>query len=557
MVPSTYEDGTLYNVLPSGNKAPDETGNHNGYDQTRADFSFSRGSNLAATRVNADGLIEKGRENLLLQSNQFDTTWTKSVSITTTSGQSDRDSGTDAWLLKRSDAAARYIQQNVSFSGVNTFSFYAKAESEDWIYWNSSSGNAYGYINVNNGTIGTNVGALVISQKATSVGNGYYRVEAVVNATLTYLRLYPAIGDGSIVGSVTDAGVYIQDAQLEKGLVSTPYIETGATTAKAGILEDMPRIDYTSGTGALLLEGLRSNLAHHSEYFDGWSHKPNVTATTNYITSPEGLKNATRLQFTANGYLYNSNAPAQVNGTQYTLSCYAKRNDSGTQSFGFFTNGSGSVDSAMVLTSEWKRFDYTYTASNVSQLGLAGNSGADVSVYGFQVESGASYPSSYIPSYGSAVTRSADSWYADNIGQTTAYTIFIDYDSLEQAESNFQDYISFQASGSTQDGLRAEGVGSEWRLYGYNISGSVTFPIAGSINKKKKAIVVSTAGIKLFEDGALTNQDLGGMTIPALGAIVSKRGTSAPYPTEIKQAYKQIAVFNEALSDAECISLTS
>ena len=384
MVPSTYEDGTLYNVLPSGNKAPDETGNHNGYDQTRADFSFSRGSNLAATRVNADGLIEKGRENLLLQSNQFDTTWTKSVSITTTSGQSDRDSGTDAWLLKRSDAAARYIQQNVSFSGVNTFSFYAKAESEDWIYWNSSSGNAYGYINVNNGTIGTNVGALVISQKATSVGNGYYRVEAVVNATLTYLRLYPAIGDGSIVGSVTDAGVYIQDAQLEKGLVSTPYIETGATTAKAGILEDMPRIDYTSGTGALLLEGLRSNLAHHSEYFDGWSHKPNVTATTNYITSPEGLKNATRLQFTANGYLYNSNAPAQVNGTQYTLSCYAKRNDSGTQSFGFFTNGSGSVDSAMVLTSEWKRFDYTYTASNVSQLGLAGNSGADVSVYVFK-----------------------------------------------------------------------------------------------------------------------------------------------------------------------------
>ena len=75
MVPSVYEDGTLYNVLPSGNKAPDETGNHNGYDQTRADFTFSRGSNLAATRVNASGLIEKGRENLLLQSNQFDTTW--------------------------------------------------------------------------------------------------------------------------------------------------------------------------------------------------------------------------------------------------------------------------------------------------------------------------------------------------------------------------------------------------------------------------------------------------------------------------------------------------
>ena len=42
---------------------------------SNGDFTFSRGSNLAATRVDVNGLIEKGRENLLLQSNQFDTTW--------------------------------------------------------------------------------------------------------------------------------------------------------------------------------------------------------------------------------------------------------------------------------------------------------------------------------------------------------------------------------------------------------------------------------------------------------------------------------------------------
>ena len=41
-------------------------------DELPADFTFSRGSNLAATRVNKSGLIEKGRENLLLYSNQFD-----------------------------------------------------------------------------------------------------------------------------------------------------------------------------------------------------------------------------------------------------------------------------------------------------------------------------------------------------------------------------------------------------------------------------------------------------------------------------------------------------
>ena len=74
MVPSTYEAGKLYNVLPSGNRAPDNKGGA-GYDQTRADFDFDRGSNAAATRINSSGLIEKYRENLLVQSNNFGTTW--------------------------------------------------------------------------------------------------------------------------------------------------------------------------------------------------------------------------------------------------------------------------------------------------------------------------------------------------------------------------------------------------------------------------------------------------------------------------------------------------
>ena len=60
MIPSGYEDGTLGSLKPT-----DGTG----------DFTFSRGSNISATRVTADGNIEKGYENLLLQSNTFDTTW--------------------------------------------------------------------------------------------------------------------------------------------------------------------------------------------------------------------------------------------------------------------------------------------------------------------------------------------------------------------------------------------------------------------------------------------------------------------------------------------------
>ena len=183
---------------------------------------------------------------------------------------------------------------------------------------------------------------------------------------------------------------------------------------QSGLIETVgsgtPRIDFLGNTkGALLLEPTRTNLATLSENFSGWSNISNATVTSNYTISPEGVINATRLQFTGNGYLFNLNSPAQVNGTQYTLSCYAKRNDNETQSFGFFSNGSTTVDNAMVLTNEWKRFYYTYTASNALQLGLSGSSGADVSVYGFQVESNSSYPTSIIPTSGSAVTRVLES----------------------------------------------------------------------------------------------------------------------------------------------------
>ena len=77
MIPSAYKDGKLYSIRPT-----DGSG----------DFTFSRGSNLAATRVDVNGLIEKGRENVLLQSNQFDTTWINSNSRT--GGQAGYDGST-------------------------------------------------------------------------------------------------------------------------------------------------------------------------------------------------------------------------------------------------------------------------------------------------------------------------------------------------------------------------------------------------------------------------------------------------------------------------------
>ena len=88
MIPSGYKDDKLYSIKPTSGDG---------------DFTFSRDGSGAspATRVNSAGLIEKGRTNLLLQSNDFDTTW-GSTNVTETSGQSGYDGTNDAWLLSKS-----------------------------------------------------------------------------------------------------------------------------------------------------------------------------------------------------------------------------------------------------------------------------------------------------------------------------------------------------------------------------------------------------------------------------------------------------------------------
>ena len=227
MIPSAYKDGKLYSVKP-------ENGD--------GDFTFSRGSNLAATRVGPTGLIEKGRENLLKQSNQFDTTWGITGSATLTSGQSGYDGSSDAWLLTKT-ASSTYINQNTTSSGVSTFSVYAKAGTNTHIAFWIRNANDGKYFDLVNGTIGSDFNSTPIDASIESMGDGWYRCSVTTINADNNCRIYPADADGDISG--TSGSIYIQDAQLEIGLAATDYIESGATTGKAGLLEDEPRFDYS------------------------------------------------------------------------------------------------------------------------------------------------------------------------------------------------------------------------------------------------------------------------------------------------------------------------
>ena len=219
MIPTAYKDGKLYSVRPTDGDG---------------DFTFSRGSNLAATRVASSGYIEKGRENLLVQSNQFDTTWTTNQA-SVSGGQAGYDGTSDAWLFTASATSNCRVNQSVSGSGVQSISIYAKANTSNFLAINVivSGTNALAYFDLANGVVGT-TNSVVIDANIESIGGGWYRCSVVYNDTNTQMRFIIADGDGST--AVTNGNsIYIQDAQLEAGLVATDYIETGATTAQAGI----------------------------------------------------------------------------------------------------------------------------------------------------------------------------------------------------------------------------------------------------------------------------------------------------------------------------------
>lgn len=425
MIPSAYKDGKLYSIRPT-----DGSG----------DFTFSRGSNLAATRVDVNGLIEKGRENVLLQSNSFSSSSWIQTDITSTSGQVGYDSTNDAWELNATAANGNLVQA-LSFSGVNTLSFYAKQGSLQYVFilFNGGGFNGTASIDLADGAI-YNTSAFIVDIKTTNVGGGWYRIEAVSNRTNSDIRIYPSNNNSG--GTTAVGNIYIQDAQLEQGLVATDYIETGASTAQAGILEDLPRLDYSGGAScpSLLLEPSRTNSVTQSEYFGSsyWTKAGDVTLTSNYGTSPEGLTNADRIVANASsgGHIVYRNI--NTTGT-HTISIFAKASgynhlflgyDGGSLNFGIvfnLSNGTISQNPASLtgsieavgsngwyrcnLTFNYATTNYYFVAAphdNSGNYNWTGNGTDGILIYGAQIELNSSYPTSYIPTYGSAVTRSGD-----------------------------------------------------------------------------------------------------------------------------------------------------
>lgn len=262
------------------------------------------------------------------------------------------------------------------------------------------------------------------------------------------------------------------------------YVGTDGLIKTAAANE--PRFDHNPATGeslGLLVEESRTNRFSNSTTYagTGWNLQSTdgVTTNTTDIVAPDGSLTATKWQPTTSTvqYIYAGTNGALGTST-YTMSVWVRTptGESTTFSMNLYAPTQGPGAAAFTATDTWQRFSWTFTAQNqttaypvlVEQLNKI------LYIWGPQIEAG-SFPTSYIPTSGSTVTRSADissmtgtnltSWYNQLEG-----TVFSDIHSVKSGGASFGWTLN-AGSGLARYGLNSAISGSAGGTYFTDVGG--------------------------------------------------------------------------------------
>ena len=243
-------------------------------------LQFERGTNLGVTRINKDGLVEKGRQNLIQVANNLNN-WSNTSfqtdyhTFTVEGGYEGYDKKNTAWLINKTDPRNSYMHapNAASVSGVWTFSVYAKRGSLDGIFLYTGPGNGttgQACFDLKNGTVFLHSTLIEDGARIEDVGNGWYRCSITSQtATTNKVRIQPTRPRSGPVFQSKDDGagtIYVQYPQLEVGVAATPVIGTTSTTNLLRNANDPERWDVNSLTitqGELGYDGSHDAIEMH------------------------------------------------------------------------------------------------------------------------------------------------------------------------------------------------------------------------------------------------------------------------------------------------------
>jgi hypothetical protein len=570
--------------------------------------SFTR----ASTGRFYDGkTVAKAEENLLTYSQEFDNAaWGKAAATIAANSTTAPDGTSSADTVTASAANAEHSvfnTQNISMVVGQRFvsSVFAKKNTND--YFQLSVGNQVGVFanfNISTGALETSSGIVSASITETPVGSGWYRCVMVFDAVTTdtgsrfYASIIPSGSSGrrlAYLAAGTES-IFIWGAQLEQRSSVTAYTPTTTQpiTNYVPVLQsaanNVARFDHNPVTGeslGLLIEEQRTNLLLRSAEFENASWTKTASSIiANTVVAPDGTLTGDKLvEDTTTGNHFIQQIPTVVSGLAHTFSVYAKAGERTSfsllmaQSTSPFTNhasvlfdlsagviatttaGSGTITA---VGNGWYRCTVTGTTSSTGEIcrvtfSTTGDGFSGIYIWGAQLEAGA-FPTSYIPTVASQVTRSADaasmtganfsSWYRADEG--TLYVESINAGGIVGGTFGVSDGTNSNRM-FVQSDTRSEQFAAFVQTLG-TIQSSLTLSGAAVLTSNKVAMAYRTNDLAAVRQGGTVVTDVSA-TIPLVNRAIF--GGSGADTAAISSGWvRKAAYYPKRLANAEIVALT-
>ena len=395
-------------------------------------------------------------------------------------------------------------------------------------------------------------------------------------------------GNSNEDGTTRNAnGTYTEEINLTNNQTTFRFVSEGGVMDidNVSVIEitddtNLPRIDYTNGTGALLLEPQSTNLVKSSEDFASANWVGfNYTITSNYAKSPDGSNNASRyVGSTTSQDFY----IAVTVTSDYTYSCYVKAInapfirlrttngscwfDMGNKTVGTNTfTGDANIEDA---GNDWYRLSVTtshtinsinaYIHAHATDNTTSELDGCEFLLWGAQLEQ-LPYASSYIPTNGSTVTRNKDQAYRSGISNLINSAEGVLYAEFSGLGNDSVNRLIAIADGSANNRVSIH-LSNNNELFMQIRSGGVTqaskiVTSVGTTENVKAAVSYKTNDFSFWVNGVEVHTDSSGNAPIGMNRLGFDNGTDGV--NFFRGRIRSVAVFNEALTDEELAKITS
>jgi len=505
LTPTGYKAGTLYNVAPVV--------------EPYEDFDFARAS--VASRVNSSGLVEMVGRTL--------------GSELVTNG--DFSNGTTDWTNASSDTfevvdggVGHSTSLHIVVSAVNRGA-YQSVFVADKTY----------YVSLDLKVVS---GSVYIGKNTRKLNNQNYN-----NSDWQTITGYLVAIDDKIRIYSNEASEFYVDNVSVKEVIDT---------------NNIPRISYDSNgeNGHILLEPTSTNLITYSEDFSEWASS-NATLESGYA-APDGSTNAYKVTGTVgSSTVYFAGVPNLSSTSTRTIWA---RTVSGTGTINLCSYGDNSNNN-FTITEEWQRFEVNGTTTSTGESNFYAtdfrfqqpNALTEIIIWGAQAEN-LSYATSYIPTYGSTVTRATETLTGSGnstLINSTEGVLYAEIAALAEESASKRITIS---DGTLTNRITLSVAANI--ISGFinvnNVTQYTFFESGQNITSFNKIAVKYKANdFALWINGVEYDVDTSGSTFSANTLNVINFANATITDNDFYGKVKALAVFNEALSDSELTQLTT